>query len=93
MLKAELAPAPAPEVVEFAPRAEATLLGFLPQFLTDRTPPLQVRPARRANPPCYPRAQMQRNRAFPTYRPSSRQSHLSALESLRCRVRAFRSCF
>ena len=92
MLKAELAPAPVPEVVEFAPTTEVTLLGFLPQFLANRTPPLPARLARQANPPCH-RAQMQKNRSFPAYQPSSRQSHLSALESLRYRVRASRSCF
>ena len=93
MLKAELAPAPVPEVVEFAPTTGVTLLGFLPQFLANRNPLLRARLARQANPPCYPRAQMQKNRSFPAYQPSSRQSHLSALESLRYRVRASRSCF
>ena len=91
MLQAEFEPEL--EIVEFASRAEATLLGFLPQLLTSRTPPLQARPARLANPPCYPRVQMQRSHSFPAYRPNFRQSLLSALESLRYRVHAFLSCF
>ena len=92
--KVKLEPELMPEAaLMIVPGPEAIPKEFLPQLLAIRTLPLQVLPARQVNPPSCPRPQMQRNRSFPASRPNFRQFLLSVLESNRCRVHAFATCF
>ena len=59
MLKAELEFGP--ENVGFAPLFTLVPRIEAPQLLTNKTLPLQARPAQQANLPCYPRLKLQGN--------------------------------